>query len=153
MAVVNSLTLNAHSDLAGERVVCRLKVSLQVPLDRVTNVSLDFFRIERMRDQFAFGFGMAPRVVAGMLEVEQSFPADFKTGLYGIGGATLSIGPVDEVAEPPGTAPQQIRVAFSPVIFQVRTAIEQSASPEAVAQQAAVVFAGGPRQARQEILL
>ena len=131
------LTLNAHSYLAGERVVCRLSAALDVPLDRVTNMSLDFFRIERMRDQFAFGFGMAPRVVAETLEVEQSFPVDFKAGLYGIGGATLSIGP--SAAEPPGTASQNIRVTFLPVIFQVRTAPEQAASPEAIAQQAAVI--------------
>lgn len=139
-AVENSLTLNAHSYLAGERIVCQLTVSRDVPLDRVTNVSLDFFRIERMRDQFAFGFGVTPRVVEGMLYVEQTFPADLKTGLYLIGGVTLSIGRVDGVAEPPGAAPQNIRVGFSPVIFQLRGAIERSASPEAIEQQAALVF-------------
>lgn len=137
--VGSSLTLNAYSYLAGERVVCRLAVTLDVPLDRVTNVSLDFFCIEPMRDQFAFGFGMAPRVVAETLEVEQSFPTDFRAGLYGIGGATLSIGLIDGAEEPTGTAPQNIRVTFSPVIFQVRTAPEQPASPEAIAQQVAVV--------------
>ena len=134
--VANSLTLNAHSYLVGDRAVYRLKVSLSVPLDCITNVSLDCFRIERMRNQFAFGFGTAPRVVAGMLEVEQSFPIDFKTGLYGISEATLSIRSSDESGEPSGTASQNIRVTFSPVFFEVRTAIEQPALPETIAQQA-----------------
>jgi len=138
--IANSLTLNAHSYLAGERVICRLTVASDVPKDRVTNLSLDFLRIEVLRDQFAFGFGMAPRVVAGMLEVEQNFPADLKPGLYVIREATLSVGSIETAAEPPGIGPRHIRVVFSPIIFQVRTAVEQSASPEALAQQAELIL-------------
>jgi len=138
---VNSLTLNAHSYLAGERVVCRLTVVLDVPLDSITNVSLAFFRVEAIRDQFAFSFGTAPRVVEDTLKLEQNFPADFRAGLYGIGGATLSIGSIDGAAQPSRPAIKNVRVAFSPVIFQVRAALEQPASPEAIAQQAAAIFA------------
>jgi hypothetical protein len=124
-----------------------------VPLDRVTGVSLDFFRIERMRNQFAFGFGMAPRVVREMLEVEQRFPAILKAGLYGVGEATLSIGSIGGAAEPSGTAFETIRVTFSPVVFQVRTAPEQPASPEAIAKQAAVIVARRAQLARKPFIV
>lgn len=149
----NSLTLNAHSYLAGERVVCRLTVALGLPLDGITNVSLDFFRIEGMRDQFAFGFGMAPRVVAGALELEQNFPADFKAGIYRISSAMLTIGSIEGASERPGTARQNVCVVFLPVIFQARTALEHPASPEAITHQAHAIWARRRQRANKPFIV
>ncbi|UVK51667.1 hypothetical protein DBIPINDM_004964 [Mesorhizobium sp. AR02] len=137
--LINSLKLNMHSYIAGERIICQMTISSDVQMDRVRNVSLDFFRIDRIRNEFAFGFGTTPHIVSGMLEVEQDLPASMEPGLYGIGTAILTIEPFGEVGKSPQAPTDDVRVDFLPVIFQVRTAIGLPASPKEIEKQVAAI--------------
>lgn len=91
--------------------------AVEINLDSVTNVSIDVHRIERERNQFAFGFGAAPKRKESTLEVSQTLPVDFRIGLYIVNRAVLVWGN--------GLDAHQEQVAFDPVIFAVQTAGEK----------------------------
>lgn len=129
--------LSAHSYVLGDLFSCRFTVSSNVNLSRVRNVSVDMLRLDRLRDQFAFGFGSTPRIVEQSLEIEQNLSAGMTPGLYRIARVTLSVDGDGEDVDP-----QQFSVTFPPtVIFQIRSAIEIPASPETIAKRAeAIIF-------------
>lgn len=83
-----------------------------VELASVTNVSIDLFRAEKERNQFAFGFGAKPGVRVNVLSVTQKLPGELKPGLYVVGAATLCWG--DELQK-------NLSVRFDPVFFAMRT--------------------------------
>lgn len=145
-----SLTLNAHSYLAGERMVCQLTVSPEISSRCITNVSLDIFRIDSLRDQFAFGFGKAPRAVAGKLEVDEKLPANFAIGLYKIDGAIFTIAlPNEEAGE---ATTKDFRIRFPAVIFEVRTAVRQALAQAAINLKLADIVDRRSRLARKPLI-
>ncbi|MBK6652329.1 MAG: hypothetical protein IPG42_23145 [Betaproteobacteria bacterium] len=58
-------------------------------LESVTNVSVDLFRTERQRNQFAFGFGATPQIDGSALTITQKLTADLPVGLYVVSTITL----------------------------------------------------------------
>ena len=111
-------SITQTSYLPGETLKLTLHFDVaEVGLDTVSNVSVDLHRIERERNQFAFGFGVAPKIKGNTLEVSQTLPADFRVGLYIVNRAALVWG------NAPGAKQKQF--AFDPVIFAVQTAVEK----------------------------
>ncbi|MBB6412380.1 hypothetical protein [Mesorhizobium sangaii] len=129
-----SFKLNSHSYTAGERFVCQLAVPSDVPISRVKNISLDFFRLDRLRNQFAFGFGSAPRETGGLLELEQNFPADMIPGFYSVGRAILSLVPLDD-----NGADQNVVIEFPQVTIEVRESIQLPVTAELVEKEVAAI--------------
>lgn len=116
-------SINQISFLPGATLELTLQFdATAVDLDTVTNVSVDFYRIDRERNQFAFGFGVAPKIGQSTIEVFQVLPADFRTGLYLINHVVLVWG------NAPGII--QKRFAFDPIIFAIQTAVEKPYSPQ-----------------------
>ena len=85
---------------------------------QVTNVSVDLFRAEYSRNQFAFGFGGQPLLQPNSLSVAQKLGSELKPGLHFIGAVTLCW------VESTGNVRQE-RVTFEPVFFAVQSALEK----------------------------
>ncbi|TIW20879.1 MAG: hypothetical protein E5V65_07280 [Mesorhizobium sp.] len=129
-----SFKINSHSYTAGEQFVCFLSVPPNFPISQVKNVSIDFFRFDILRNQFAFGFGATPKIAGRTLELEQSFPADMIPGFYGVQRATISVIPLDD-----GGSDQNIAVEFSPVTIQVRTSAQVPDTPQLIDKEIAAI--------------
>ncbi len=111
-------SINQTSFLPGATVTLTLHFDVaEAGLDAVSNVSVDFHRIERERNQFAFGFGVAPIIKESTVEVSQTLPADFRIGLYVVNRAVLVWG------NDPGARQEQF--AFDPIVFAVQSAVEK----------------------------
>ncbi len=116
-------SINRTSFLPGATVRLTLHFDAnETGLDTVSNVSIDFHRIERERNQFAFGFGVAPKNKEHTLEVSQMLPEDFPVGLYLFNRVVL----IWDNA----LGAKQVQFAFEPVIFAVQTAVEKPFSFE-----------------------
>ncbi len=110
--------LNRKSFLPGDTVRLTLHLGSSFgDLDAITNVSVDFFRVERERNQFAFGFGSTPkRSSQTELTVSQTIPMDFRVGLYFVQRVIITFG--DEVG-------RNEVVWFEPVFFAIQNVLEQ----------------------------
>ena len=117
-----TLILDKTSYIPGETIYLTLDIEDSTEsIDDVINVSIDFFRIDVERNQFAFGFGTAASIEDTVLSIEQALPKKFASGVYGIFSAVLCRGKDDTESE---------KVTVSPVFFTVRTAPEKPISNE-----------------------
>lgn len=127
MAAANvSAFVNKPSFIPGEAVELTLEFEgAAEELQHVSNLSVDFFRVDPERNQFSFGFGAAPHITGNTLTISKNLPEKFKTGLYVL----------DYVKLTQGTNPEpsaQTNVRFTPVFFTVRNAAEVPQSEEQV---------------------
>lgn len=108
LKVINAET-RLLSYMPGEEFALQLRFeSSSAKLASVTNVNVDLFRVERERNQFAFGFGARPSANGELLTVTRRLADALKPGLYVVGAATLCWG--DEQQE-------SLAVRFEPVFF------------------------------------
>ena len=108
--------LDRLSFIPGETV--QLVLTFRVPqedLQTVSNISVDFFKVEVRRNQFAFGFGSAPTCNANSLQIGQGIPASVQPGLYVVHSATLCRGE---------NLSNQQTVNFRSLFFVVRSAAQ-----------------------------
>jgi hypothetical protein len=97
------------SYLPGDEFTLNLQFDTASPeLSAVNNLSVDLFRAERQRNQFARGFGAPPSVRGAEMVISHTLPADFSPGLYVVGAA---------VAMAPDRPDVQLR--FGPLFFAV----------------------------------
>lgn len=113
---MNLKVINAETSLLsympGEEFALQLRFeSSSAELASVENVSVDLFRVERERNQFAFGFGSGPDASGELLTVTQKLADELKPGLYVVGAATLCWG--EELHK-------NFTVCFDPIFFSVR---------------------------------
>lgn len=121
-------SVNKPSLVPGETIRLTLRFEATAEhLETVTNISVDFYRVDIERNQFSFGFGSAPTLDDFTFKISKELPADFRCGLYIIQHVTLCRGDSDEAIE------QEI-IAFDPVFFTVQTAAEAPLSSEEVVE-------------------
>lgn len=110
--------VNKISYFVGEEILISLTFDdAALDLNALSNISIDLFRIERERNQFAFGFGCVPDCNGNRITVRQKLPSDMPRGLYVISAVTLVR--LDSLG-----ASEQKRISFPPICFVVQTAVE-----------------------------
>jgi len=119
-------SINKPSFVPGETIRLTLRFETTVEdLETVSNISVNFYRVDVQRNQFSLGFGSAPTLEGNTLEVSKALPTNFRYGLYIIQHVTLCRGDEPEESE-------QEAIAFDPVFFAVRTAVELPLSSQEV---------------------
>lgn len=108
-------------------------------LESVTNVSVDLFRVEKERNQSAFGFGSKPVVSGNVLTVTQKLAGELKPGLYAVGAATLCRGVELQ---------SNFTVRFDPRFFVIRSNDEPPLDHSALSKK--IAAASETRQAHSQ---
>jgi hypothetical protein len=137
---------NALSFIVGETVCVTFQFSgTEDELANIQNISVNFLRCERERDQSALGFGTLPTRTGSTFEVSQILPETLKTGLYACANVSVT-----------GLERSNIQtLTFEPIFFVIRTAVElpitdiqltqliQQRSSERAAYESSVITAPG----------
>lgn len=116
--------IDQPSCLPGEQIT--LKIHFAAPamdLATVTNVSVDLHRVEKQRNQLAFGFGNKPQITGTLLTVTQKLATELKPGLHFVCGVTLCSGEDGYITH---------RIAFEPVFFLIRDLNTEQVDRDAV---------------------
>ena len=83
-------SLNELSFRTGEPLILTLAFNNPAACASVTNISVDFFRVETERNQFAWGFGAAPNKTGRHLEIAERWPNGLPLGLHFTASAMIS---------------------------------------------------------------
>lgn len=136
-----------HAQLAETALVpgaqFTLKVHFAAPypeLATLEGAGADLFRIEKARNQFAFGFGANAEVVDNTLTISQKLPEDLPVGLYVVGAVKLNLPKFNHQAVP-----------FPRIFFQVHGHQEQALSSKALAAKIQQLSAEREAHAHKQI--
>ena len=92
-------SVNKPSFVPGETIRLTLHFEAAAEdLGAVSNVSVNFYRVEAERNQFAFGFGNAPIQQGNTLALTQALPETIPCGLYLVHHVNLSRGDTQEAS-------------------------------------------------------
>ena len=108
---------NEVSYRAGENLILQFVFAPPfAELARVRNISVDIFCVQKARNQFVRGFGVAPTLTDTTITVTHTLPNDFPDGLYVIGQVSMSRGDNQPIPD---------HLNFAPLFF----AVQQSDQP------------------------
>lgn len=110
---------------AGDDFVLRIVFS-EPPLNLSTNVSIsvDIFRIEEARNEYAVGFGASGILNGAVLTFSQKLRSEMKAGIHVVGAIRVNTSDA-----------QQHVVSFAPVFFEIRAIDAKPLDAEAIASE------------------
>lgn len=132
------------SYLPGEEFTLQLRFDApSEELAFVRNVSVNLFRVEKERNQFAFGFGSKPKISGNVLTVTQKLAGELMPGLYVVGAATLCRG--DELHN-------NLTVRFDSIFFAIRSNDKSPLDHLALSKKIADISEARQAHSQNEIL-
>ena len=104
-----SVATSNLSYIPGDNFELTICFAASPDLANADNVSIDLFRVDLVRNQFAFGFGAVPVVEGQVLKVQIKLDGSLNPGLYVVAGAVVCWG-----------SERQHVISFDPVYFEIR---------------------------------
>lgn len=106
---VRTVAIGAISYQPGDAFELTISFAPSLDVLQASNLSVDLYRIESVRNQLAFGFGATPVARSDALKVQQKLDSSLRPGLYSVSGAVVCWG-----------NERQEAVSFEPILFEIR---------------------------------